>query len=495
MGGKSKAPPAPDYRGAAEASGESSLANINAQTRANRPNVNTPFGSSQWSQDRGGNWTNEVTLDPAAQRALDQQQAITEGRSNIAQGMIGSAGSEMQTPDDFWQNLPAAGQAPQAGGIDPTVSGQIPDTGMGNIGPTGQGPTQGQYTPEDIQRGVEGAGYNPDFAQTQFDRQMSLMGPQQERAMTAMDTQLRNQGLSPGSQAYDNAMGDLRNQQGEVQSRMSQDAMRLGADEQQRQFGRNVTQGQFGNQASQQALAQQLGIGGQRYQESMGAGSFAEQQRAARGAEAGQQFGQEMAGAQMGQSQDARQFAQEMAANQQQFGQGSQQFNMQNQQRQQAVAEQLQREGWSLNKINAMMSGQQVGMPQMPDFKSAGAGQATDYLGAANMGGQYGMQAQQMNNALAAAPWEALGQIGGGLAGGMMMSDARLKEDIKPLLKIGGLDLVSWTWNGVLGLVGDSVGFVAQQVQKLYPQFVQEMDNGYLAINYDGLLDMEIPNG
>ena len=397
MGGKKSE--APDYRGAAEEQGRSSIEAINAQTLANRPNQNTPWGSSQWQKGPGGQWTQDINLTDATQSALENEQAIQEGRSGIAKGMLGTAGQEMQTPEGFWDNLPTAGQPP-----DVTQGGTTPDTAVGDLGPQGQAPTQGQYSPESIQRGVEGAGYNPDFAQTQFDRQMSLAQPQMERQQQQLETQLRNQGLSPGTPAYDNAISDMRNNQGEQTSRMQQDAMRLGADEQQRQFGRNVTQGQFGNQASQQAMNQQLGIGGQRFQESMGAGSFAEQQRAARGAEAGQEFTQGMMGASMD---DAR--------NQQQFNQGSQQFNMQNQARQQQVAEQLQREGWSLNKINAMMSGQQVANPQMPNFQGAGAAQATNYLGAAQSQGQFDLQQQQ--NAM--APWAALGQIGGGLAGGM----------------------------------------------------------------------------
>ena len=461
MGGKSEAPPPPDYRGAAEATGQSNLANINAQTKANRPDVYSPFGSSTW-QNKGGNWTNTINLDPAAQAALDDQQSITAGRSDIAQGMLGSAGREMQTPDDFFQTLPGVGQVPGQGGALP---------GRGEI-------AQGQdIQQQDIQQNLDfsgagdvnaGGGYNPDFAQTQFDRQMSLMGPQQERAMQQMDTRLRNQGLAPGSQAYDNAMGDLRNQQGEVTSRMSQDAMRLGADEQQRQFGREMgvrqqgvsevgQQGMFGNAAAGQQFGQDMASGSQRFGQDMASAQMADQQR-------GQAQGE--------QAQD--------------FGQGTQQFNMQNQQRQQAIAEQLQKEGWSLNKINAMLSGQQVGMPNMPDFKNAGVAAGTDYSGAANAAGSYGLKAHEMNAAAQAAPWEMLGQVGGGLASAAKFSDERLKTDVHKIGEIGGLDRVTWLWNGKLDLEGPSIGFIAQQVQELYPQHVHER-SGYLTIDYDSL--------
>jgi hypothetical protein len=44
------APPAPDYKGAAQATADGDLRNLNAQTVANRPNQVTPWGTSSWSQ-------------------------------------------------------------------------------------------------------------------------------------------------------------------------------------------------------------------------------------------------------------------------------------------------------------------------------------------------------------------------------------------------------------------------------------------------------------
>ncbi|HET6922756.1 MAG TPA: hypothetical protein VFI16_06380 [Anaeromyxobacteraceae bacterium] len=51
--------------------------------------------------------------------------------------------------------------------------------------------------------------------------------------------------------------------------------------------------------------------------------------------------------------------------------------------RQAALAELLQRRGWSLNEIQALLSGQQISMPQMPGFSQAGVSQPPDLLGAA----------------------------------------------------------------------------------------------------------------
>ena len=54
--------------------------------------------------------------------------------------------------------------------------------------------------------------------------------------------------------------------------------------------------------------------------------------------------------------------------------------------RQQAMAEQMQKRGFSLNEINAILHGQQVGMPGMPDFMGATRSDPTQYLGATGMG-------------------------------------------------------------------------------------------------------------
>ena len=60
-------------------------------------------------------------------------------------------------------------------------------------------------------------------------------------------------------------------------------------------------------------------------------------------------------------------------------------------------------------------------------------------------------------------------------------SDGRLKNDIQPLVNRGGLQPVTFTMNGKKG-----IGFIAQDVQKLYPELVS--DNGqYLSLNYQQL--------
>ena len=135
MGDKSKAPAQPDYRGAAEATAASNNAQLAIQTSANRPTVNTPWGHSTWSNTAGtdslgnpvNNWTNDITLSPDQQKALEAQQGIQAGLSGAAGTLLGQASSAFQNPMDYSsaQQLYSLGGAPNinvSGG--PSSSGQ-----------------------------------------------------------------------------------------------------------------------------------------------------------------------------------------------------------------------------------------------------------------------------------------------------------------------------------------------------------------------------------
>jgi len=132
-GGKGgEAPSVPDFTGAAQQQQEQSRQNVNEQTQANRPNQNTPFSSSQWSQDANGNWTQNVSLTP--------------GLNDAAQSISNQIG--------------------QGSSLDP---GQARDQAINAA--------YGQAT--------------------------SRLDPQWAQRSQALDAQLANQGLTPGSRAYD----------------------------------------------------------------------------------------------------------------------------------------------------------------------------------------------------------------------------------------------------------------------------------------------------
>jgi hypothetical protein len=225
--GKSK-PDTPDYKGAAEQTAASNMEALQYQTKANRPNQNTPFGSTEWSKDADGNWTQNTSLNADSQRALDAQLGLTADRSELGGAMMGRAANELGTPMD-WSGLPEVGS---------------------------------------------GAGARDRAETAIYDRSASRLDPQWEQREEQTMARLVAQGLRPGDPAYDQAMENM---------------------------GRD---------------------------------------------------------------------------------------------RNRQLAEEMQKRGMSLNEINALISGQQVGLPGMTDFKSAGRSQGTDYTGAANS--EYGADA---NNA------------------------------------------------------------------------------------------------
>ena len=72
------------------------------------------------------------------------------------------------------------------------------------------------------------------------------------------------------------------------------------------------------------------------------------------------------------------------------------------------------------------------------------------------------------------------------------LSDARLKENVKPVNTLEGIEFVTFDWNELaekdFGRKGDSFGVIAQQVQKVLPEAVHEKD-GYLHVNYTKVLE------
>jgi hypothetical protein len=79
-------------------------------------------------------------------------------------------------------------------------------------------------------------------------------------------------------------------------------------------------------------------------------------------------------------------------------------------------------------------------------------------------------------------------------------SDVRLKENIKPienaLDKISKISGNTYDWKvelkDVHGYEGNDVGVIAQEVEAVLPQLVQDRDNGYKAVKYDKLVALLI---
>lgn len=112
----------------------------------------------------------------------------------------------------------------------------------------------------------------------------------------------------------------------------------------------------------------------------------------------------------MGRNQNA--FNQAYQANQANFGQAMQGSQYANQIRQQQITEAMQKRGFSLNEINALLSGQQVQAPQMPNFSQAAAAQAAPIYQAGVAQGNFDQASNPMNGLMGLA-----GTLGGAYLG------------------------------------------------------------------------------
>jgi hypothetical protein len=144
--------------------------------------------------------------------------------------------------------------------------------------------------------------------------------------------------------------------------------------------------------------------------------------------------------------------------------------------RQAQIAEEMQRRGFTLNEINALLSGQQVAMPNMPGFVAAGRGQGADYTGAA--AAQHGAE---MDAFSADQAWMNSLMSGAGSAA-MMFSDIRLKHNVKRIGKWLGHNVYTWTW--IWGQPG--CGVMAHEMPE---EYVAVHRTGYLMVDYGRLVN------
>lgn len=182
-------------------------------------------------------------------------------------------------------------------------------------------------------------------------------------------------------------------------------------------------------------------------------------------AESGQMFGQ-----QMGRNQN--QFNQALGANQQNYGMSMQNSQYANQIRQQQMTEQMQQRGFSLNEINALLSGQQIGMPQMPSFTGAGQAQPAPYMQG---------YAQDASGANAGNPMNALISGAATVGGGFLASDRRLKTNIQRIGTVKGYPWYSYN------LRYDGSAHEGVMADEIPQEHTMDLD-GIKLVNYGTLL-------
>lgn len=494
--GKKSGPPPPDYTAAAEKTAASNNQQILNQTYANRPTETDAFGNTtSWNTQKVIDpstgqavtaWSQNTTMAKPLQDAINQQLSIQSGRSDIANELMGNVRQQMLNgPVDF-SGMTQLAQGAQAGNLQATTNPYGFGPRQQNINTRAQqGPQLATGLDYSNLQNVQGSGASRDTAYNQLmDQATSRLDPQWNQRQSQMESQLANQGITRGSAAYDQAMqqfGQQRNdaynqammsaQTGATQQATANNAMDMALRQQQA--------AEAGNQANfyNTAQGQMFGFGSQAQQNQLAAQNAA--------------FNQSLAGSQYGLQQQAQAFGQQQAAGAQNFQQQQAAAQYQNQLRQQQIAEAQQQQNWSLNALNALLTGQQVTNPQFQNFNQAQAGQGVDYSGAANSQFQAAMQQQQMQNQAMGQIVGAVGGIGGAMMGnpagltGIFGSDKRMKTDIHRIRR----DPRGFNWYR-FRFYGESmprVGVMAQEVARVMPEAVINR-GGILHVDY-GLLN------
>jgi hypothetical protein len=217
MGKSAPTPPAtPDYLGAAKQQGIANVETARVQSKLNNPNTYTPYGTQLVSYD-GDQPTITQTLTPQAQKTLEEQQKTQYQLASLSGKGADLASNVLDKPFTF------GGPSVQTS-LDLSNVAKMPV----NAGTTGQ---------EAI---------------------MSRLEPSLQRQRVSTETQLINQGLRPGTEAYDNAIQLLGQQENDARTQAALTGINLDTSANAQGYNQALQGAQFGNTAQQQELAQAI---------------------------------------------------------------------------------------------------------------------------------------------------------------------------------------------------------------------------------------------
>jgi hypothetical protein len=493
------------------------------QAGAINPKTKKPYDIN--SKDVVIRYDQNVNLTPEQQALFDQGQRINQGLGNLAenQGMA-QITSAMNTPlkSDIAivSNVDSTADQMTRGVDLPTLQSSIAGAGdiqrsvanagniQNSIADAGQIQNGFYNTSSEIQRRsgaderasgdvldnlgqIKTQTQDPnlllqDTTNALYKANTQYLDPQFSQSQSQLENKLANQGITRGSEAYDNAMLNFNNQKQQAYESARNQSIAGGMNAAQGMFGMNLQGNQFANSAlgqqfnqslqsrqlansaagqnNQLDLANQAAYNqalGQIYNQNLGEASFANQsqnqqfnqnaqQAAFANAAQNQQFGQNAQNAALANAAQNQQFgqnaqqagfqnqaalqgfgaAQQNAALnnsvlQQLFGQNLSNANLQNAASNQQLSQAQISQQAPINIINALRSGQQMQVANIPTVGVSSPGQmanvaGADYLGAAQAQGQYN---QNMANAQAASGSSAMSGIGGivGMLGSAMI--------------------------------------------------------------------------
>ena len=315
-------------------------------------------------------------------------------------------------------------------GFNPQTAPITTNVGQANLNPlTGQANLQ---TSPDYASGMQGWNQANQLL-------MARLQPQMDIQQKNLDAQLANQGVVQGTEAYNRAKMSLGMQQNDLLNQAQLSGLSAGNT----LFNQGLQGAQFGNAAQQQG-----------YQNTQA-------QQQANNALAQQQFGNQVTNANLGN-----------AAQQQQYNQAQTNYNM------------------PLNTLSALRTGAQVQNPTFINAPQQATTAGPDLLGAATATGNYNMAGYNAQQAASSNLTSGLMGLGGTLGAAALMSDIRTKENIEPIgVADNGLTVYKYEYKPEFRdhkLAGHGVhyGYMAQEVEQVYPYAVHTLNDGYKVIDY-----------
>ena len=303
---KPAAPTAPDYIGAANAQGQANLEAARLSAKLSNPNYVTPYGTqtvtrggtqtfnqagydaamARWQSQNGAsqNYNNgegdyqggsgdtganpaptrdqfmvgsgdpdqmTVTqeLTPAAQRSLENQQKVQQGLSEVGLNALEGVKSGMTTTD-------ASGKI-----VNKPFQSNVANfqTSLGDQGPVNYGPAADQYGLAKGNLDLSGVAKMPINAGTTAQQAiMSRLGPQIEAQRASTAQNLINQGVTPGSQAWQTAMQAQSQGENDLMTQAQLQGLNLDMSANQQGYGQALSSAGLYNQAVGQNYSQGL---------------------------------------------------------------------------------------------------------------------------------------------------------------------------------------------------------------------------------------------
>lgn len=404
----------------------------------------------------GGIPTVTQTLTPQAQQTLDAQMRVQTALANLGQTGATNAQNVLNTP--FNPNLaPIQNTIAPSGNIQSSIAGYNPvqvsnvqtGLGAGDYGlarantnantyglatgdvnantyglARGEAPLQYGLDTRNLTQMPTNAGINAQQAI------LSRLDPTIQAGDVSFKQALANQGLAPGTAAYDAAFRNREMSKNDLYNQAALQGINLDMSARQQGLNELNTLGMFGNQAQlagaglyNQAVSQNFGQGvtanqlqNQAIAQNFGQGVTADQLY---NSSVNQNFNQALAAQQANNAAQAQQFGQNVGAGQftnaaqaQLYNQNLNNAQFNNQAVQQSLAQQSSLRAQPLNEILGLMGGSQIQLPQFQGYQGTQVAPAPTFAGTQAQGqadmSRYGIQ-QAGNNATT----QGLASLGG----------------------------------------------------------------------------------